>query len=127
MTSSQTLRHRCSFPSKKEDQKIEVTIPLKQLFIRAEITSNDIYSSVDLVQEKLQRQLRKFRTKLYKKNRKQGLEETPKMLATEAPAEEEEETLVIERTKSFDLTPMDDEEAILQMNLLGHHFFFVSG
>lgn len=45
------------------------------------------------------------------------------MLATEAPAEEEEETLVIERTKSFDLTPMDDEEAILQMNLLGHHFF----
>lgn len=101
--------------------KVEVTIPLPYLVLRAEETSPDLYASVDLVVDKLERQIRKFKTKIHRKSRETGLD-----ISAPAFAEEGEETmpeLEIVRTKRLSLKPMNSEEAVLQMNMLGHNFF----
>ncbi|MDQ0214906.1 ribosomal subunit interface protein [Oikeobacillus pervagus] len=103
--------------------KVEVTIPLPNLVLRAEERHEDMYAGIDLIVDKLERQIRKHKTKVNRKFREQG--STKELFATVngAAAEEEETELPVVRTKQFDLKPMDSEEAILQMNLLGHNFF----
>lgn len=102
--------------------KVEVTIPLPYLVLRAEETTIDLYGSIDLVVDKLERQVRKYKTKINRKSREKGFEiVTPQLEPT--VVEEEENTLEIVRTKRIDLKPMDSEEAVLQMNMLGHAFF----
>ena len=103
----------------KGRQKIEVTIPVKGNIIRAEQDSNDMYVSIDLVEEIIERQIKKYRTKLIDKK-----QNTPSF--SEAFLQEEadqEETIHIEKTKRFAMKPMDPEEACIQMELLGHNFF----
>lgn len=110
-----------------KDHKIEVTIPMPQLVLRAEESSEDMYAAIDLVSEKLERQIRKYKTKINRKLREKGSTRTLFANGGSATAtavqdvEDEEYDLV--RTKRFDLKPMDSEEAILQMNMLGHNFF----
>lgn len=101
--------------------KVEVTIPLPHLLLRAEETSSDLYGSIDLVVEKLERQIRKFKTKIQKKYR--GSE--PLFTQLEETYEEtiSDDQLTIARIKRIPFHPMDSEEAILQMNMLGHSFF----
>ena len=98
-------------------QKVEVTIPLKTLILRAEAEEQDFYSAVDTVINKLERQIRKNKTKLQKREKK-GLKELNVDEAIEIPEEKE----VVKR-KKIDLKLMSSEEAILQMDLLGHNFF----
>ena len=98
-------------------QKVEVTIPLKTLILRAEAEEQDFYSAVDMVINKLERQIRKNKTKLQKREKK-GLTELNVDEAIEIPEEKE----VVKR-KKIDLKLMSQEEAILQMDLLGHNFF----
>ena len=98
-------------------QKVEVTIPLKTLILRAEAEEQDFYSAVDMVINKLERQIRKNKTKLQKREKK-GLKELNVEEAIEIPEEKE----VVKR-KKIDLKLMSSEEAILQMDLLGHNFF----
>ncbi|AWO74753.1 ribosome hibernation-promoting factor, HPF/YfiA family [Geobacillus thermoleovorans] len=104
--------------------KIEVTIPMPHLLLRAEERHNDMYAAIDLVTDKLERQIRKHKTKV---NRKLRDREKEAKLAAPVPngaaAAESEDEFEIVRTKHFSLKPMDSEEAILQMNLLGHNFF----
>jgi ribosomal subunit interface protein len=105
--------------------KVEVTIPLPYLVLRAEETSPDLYASIDLVVDKLERQIRKFKTKINRKSRETGLNNTAKA-AIFLNGEETEDTsseLDVVRTKRLSLKPMDSEEAVLQMNMLGHNFF----
>lgn len=104
--------------------KAEVTIPLSFLVLRAEETTDDLYKSIDFVVEKLERQVRKYKTKINRKQRQRGLEE----FAVLEPEQEEssEPELEIVRSKRIDLKPMDSEEAVLQMNMLGHDFFIYS-
>ena len=115
----------------KERQKIEVTIPVKGTIIRSEQTSSDMYVSIDLVEEIIERQLRKYKNKLVSKSqghptsaaetgsiRKEFIE------SEEAPAEDDEIRIV--RTKRFGIKPMYPEDACLQMELLGHSFFVFS-
>ena len=102
----------------KERQKIEVTIPMKGNIIRAEQVSNDMYVSIDLVEEIIERQLRKYKTKLVEKKQSGGF--TQDFIDDDI---EEEETINIIRTKKFAMKPMDAEEACIQMELLGHNFF----
>ncbi|WML46911.1 ribosome-associated translation inhibitor RaiA [Neobacillus sp. PS3-34] len=106
--------------------KVEVTIPMPHLVLRAEETNVDMYAAIDLITDKLERQIRKHKTKVNRKFREK--ENFTAMFSTfenaDAPAfEEEEEELEVVRTKRFDLKPMDSEEAILQMNMLGHNFY----
>ncbi|KRO03543.1 MULTISPECIES: ribosome hibernation-promoting factor, HPF/YfiA family [Levilactobacillus] len=102
--------------------KVEVTIPLPYLTLRAEETSPDLYASVDLVTDKLERQIRKYKTKVNRKSREKGYKHLDfASEAAEEPAESNE--LEVVRTKRVSLKPMDNEEAVLQMDMLGHDFF----
>ncbi|MBP1044948.1 ribosome-associated translation inhibitor RaiA [Enterococcus sp. BWM-S5] len=104
--------------------KVEVTIPLPYLVLRAEETSPDLYASVDLVVDKLERQIRKFKTKINRKSRETGTGSVKEVaFFTEEETAEETSELDIVRTKRLSLKPMDSEEAVLQMNMLGHNFF----
>lgn len=108
----------------REIQKIEVTIPVKGHLIRAEESSTDMYVSIDLVEEILERQLKKYKNKLIDKK-----QNAPSFSA--AFIEEEnsiDDYVEIVKTKKFAVKPMDPEEACVQMELLGHSFFvFLNG
>ena len=85
----------------KERQKIEITIPMKGNIVRAEQVSDDMYVSIDLVEEVIERQLRKYKNKLV----------------------DRQQSAAIIRSKKFGMKPMDPEEACIQMDLLGHNFY----
>ena len=103
----------------KDRQKIEVTIPVKGNIIRAEQSSSDMYVSIDLVEEVIERQLKKYKNKLIdKKHGSEGF--SAEYLEKEY---EEDDSVKIVRTKRFAVKPMDPEEACVQMELLGHNFF----
>ena len=102
----------------KDRQKIEVTIPVKGNIIRAEESSNDMYVSIDLVEEVIERQLRKYKNKLVA--RQQGGGNFQKEFL-EKEADDQEVNII--RTKKFDIKPMYPEDACIQMELLGHNFF----
>ncbi|MGG3452000.1 MULTISPECIES: ribosome hibernation-promoting factor, HPF/YfiA family [Bacillaceae] len=107
-----------------KNAKVEVTIPMKELVLRAEERNQDLYAAVDLIIDKLERQIRKHKTKVNRKFREKGEpQDYFAILSDNAPAEEQDDDLQVVRTKQFELKPMDEEEAVLQMNLLGHSFF----
>ena len=105
--------------TEKNRQKIEVTIPMKGSIIRAEETSTDMYVSIDLVEEVIERQLRKYKNKLIHKE--QNVAQLSKAFVDEDAYDEED--IAIIRSKKFAMKPMDPEEACVQMELLGHNFF----
>ncbi|WP_227762364.1 ribosome hibernation-promoting factor, HPF/YfiA family [Zhaonella formicivorans] len=100
---------------------VEVTIPLNGYILRGEEETGDMYASIDLVLDKLEKQIEKYKTKLAKKLRSQSLKE----LAGNDSANGYEEPKIL-KTKHFSIKPMPVEEAIMQMNLLGHSFFVFS-
>lgn len=103
----------------KERQKIEVTIPVKGNIIRSEQVSNDMYVSIDLVEEVIERQLKKYKKKLI--NKQQNAASFRKEFI-EKETDVDDEIRII-RTKKFDMKPMYPEDACVQMELLGHNFF----
>lgn len=105
--------------TKGKDQKVEVTIWSGKYNIRAEETSGDLYSAIDIVSDKIERQLNKYKGKL--SSRKSNKDEFVPSIEIEDYIEDEEQTIV--RRKEVFLKPIDEEEAITQMELLGHSFF----
>lgn len=103
----------------KDRQKIEVTIPVKGNIIRSEQVSSDMYVSIDLVEEIIERQLKKYKNKIVDK--KQAASSFSDMYVENDYMEDEEIQIV--RTKKFDIKPMYPEDACIQMELLGHDFF----
>ncbi|EFR31622.1 ribosome hibernation-promoting factor, HPF/YfiA family [Eremococcus coleocola] len=106
--------------------KAEVTIPLSFLVLRAEETTDDLYKSIDFVVDKLERQVRKYKTKINRKAKGGGTireGDLPDLAVSANSPEEEEPELEIVRSKRISLKPMSSEEAVLQMNMLGHDFF----
>ena len=103
----------------KGRQKIEVTIPVKGSIIRSEQTSSDMYVSIDLVQEIIERQLKKYKNKLIDKKQNAASFSDAFM----EKVEDDEEEVKIVRTKQFDIKPMYPEDACVQMELLGHDFY----
>lgn len=103
----------------KERQKIEITIPMKGNIVRAEQVSDDMYVSIDLVEEIIERQLRKYKNKLV--DQKQSAVSLSKAFVEE-DIEDDDEIRII-RSKKFAMKPMEPEEACLQMELLGHNFY----
>ncbi|MCQ4365937.1 ribosome-associated translation inhibitor RaiA, partial [Mycobacterium gordonae] len=115
----------------KGQQAIEVTIPLPGSLLRAEEKRDDMYASIDFVADKLERQIRKHKTKINRNYRQAG---SARALFKEDMGNgngngtatvllDEEDDLELVRTKRFAFKPMDVEEAILQMNLVGHSFY----
>jgi len=108
------------FDVEKGRNIFEATIKAKGMFIRAEETTTDMYASIDLVIEKLERQIRKYKTKLGKRIHQEAM--IPENFDIDETVEEDDELQIV-RSKKFPLKPMSVEEAVLQMNLLGHNFF----
>ena len=105
----------------KERQKIEVTIPVKGNIIRSEQVSSDMYVSIDLVEEVIERQLKKYKNKLIDKKRN-AADFAPEYVDEDEEIFEDEEVKII-RAKKFGIKPMNAEEACVQMELLGHEFY----
>lgn len=107
----------------KDRQKIEVTIPIKGQIIRSEQVSNDMYVSIDLVEEVIERQLRKYRTKLVSRQNEPKEFFQEDFIEEDDNDDEEDSQIKIKRTKHFGIKPMYPEDACVQMELLGHDFF----
>ena len=99
----------------------EITIPIEGGIVRAEEVAEDMFKAMDRCIEKLERQIRKYRTRLEKRLKEGAFVEAPEYF-TES-TEDEEETRQLARTKTFPIRPMAVEDAITQMQLLGHSFF----
>ncbi len=106
----------------KERQKIEVTIPVKGNIIRSEQVSSDMYVSIDLVEEIIERQLKKYKNKIVDKQQSRD-NFSPEYIDKDY---DEDDSIKIIRTKKFGIKPMDPEEACVQMELLGHNFYVFS-
>jgi putative sigma-54 modulation protein len=103
----------------KGTHKVEVTIPVNGMILRGEEETGDMYASIDLVVEKLEKQISRYKTRFTRKARAEGK-------AVPAPGEEAFEEAVIMKTKRFAFKPMPVDEAVMQMNMLGHSFFVFS-
>ena len=100
-------------------QKVEVTIPLKNLILRAEESQDDFYAAVDTVVDKIERQLRKNKTRLQSKK----IKEAKEIVFDYIEDYDEEDAQTIVKRKKIEVKPMDEEEAVIQMELLGHQFY----
>jgi len=101
------------------EQIVEVTIPIQKVVLRCEERNDDLYAAIDKVSDKLERQIRKNKTRMQRrvnKNEVIGFD-----LSFEEAKEEEEQSIV--KRKEIEMKPMSEEEAVLQMNLIGHDFF----
>ena len=103
-----------------KDQVVEVTIPAPKLILRGEESNKDLYASIDLVSDKLERQIRKNKTRMNSKNNKKNVTD---FIAEFSVDELELDKNVIAKRKHIEMKPMNEEEAILQMELLSHEFF----
>ncbi len=103
-----------------DDHIVEATVFLDSRILRSEETSGDMYASVDAMVDKLEKQVTRYREKLRDRVRQGGIRSVNESLS-ESESETEEPKIV--RTKRFIMKPMDVQEAVLQMNLLGHDFF----
>jgi len=106
----------------KDRHIVEVTIPINGIILRGEEETGDMYSSIDMVVEKLEKQIHKYKTRINRKLRRTALANAEMEFASK---NDDEEPKVV-KTKRFAMKPMAVEEAILQMNLLGHDFFVFS-
>ena len=106
--------------TKKEgrNQKIEVTIPTTTFTLRNEAVNEDLYAAIDNVVDKLERQIRKNKNKINKKNNKKVIQDFELILEDEFIEDEK-----IVKRKNLELKPIDEEEAIIEMEMLGHNFF----
>ncbi len=118
ISQTDNVRATVTVKVKSHTQKVEVTIPLKSLILRAEVEEKDFYSAVDTVLDKLERQIRKNKTRLGRKPHSHDMQ-----IVFEEQIEEEENNSKIVKRKSINIKPMDEEEAILQMELSSHQFY----
>ena len=116
-----------TFSATKQDNKVEVSIPLNKRLLRAEIVAADMYTAVDSAVDVLERQVNKYKKRLIDKSRRDASHKDDFVISafdSESDADNDaKDEIVIERRKHFPLKPMDPEEAALSMELLGHSFF----
>jgi len=114
---SENVRATILVKVKGHIQKVEITIPLKNFLLRAEEEQEDFYAAVDIIVDKLERQIRKNKTKIANKMKNN------KDFIVDFMDEENLDEDVIVKRKKVEVKPMDEEEAILQMELIGHQFY----
>lgn len=100
-------------------QVVEITIPIKKAILRTEENNKDLYAAIDFATDKLERQIRKNKTRLQHKSNKENINV---FLDFDVDDDEQIEEVIVKR-KTIDMKPMSEDEAILQMNLIGHEFF----
>lgn len=117
------IQGNVTFSSEKNRKIIEVTINLPGTIIRAEESSDDMYASIDKAVDVLERQVRKYKTRLQKRYKNTETIRFENILPLEQEDNRDEDVPKLVKTKKFFLKPMTSEEAVLQMELLGHNFF----
>ena len=119
LENSENVRASVIVKVKNHEQRVEITIPLKAFILRSEESKDDFYAAVDKTIDKLERQIRKNKTRIMSKQVK-----TNKDFSMSAFADEEDlDDKKILKRKKVEVKPMNEEEAILQMELLGHQFY----
>ena len=121
LENSDSIRANVIVKVKGHLQTMEITIPLKSFILRSEETQEDFYAAVDKTIDKLERQIRKNKTRLMSRNSKPSYDFNFEMIDFDKEEEKEENKIV--KRKTIEVKPMDEEEAILQMELLGHQFY----
>ena len=111
------------FSVEKDRNKVELTIRSGSTILRVSESTSDMFASVDAAVTSMERQLRKHKTRLEKRLRQDAFERTVDEVSTFVPDVVEESEFEVVRTKKFSIKPMAVDEAILQMNLLGHSFY----
>lgn len=122
LENSENVRANVIVKVKGHLQTMEITIPLKSFILRSEETQEDFYAAVDKTIDKLERQIRKNKTRLMSRKAKPSYDFNFDMIELPTEKEEIKESKIVKR-KTVDVKPMDEEEAILQMELLGHQFY----
>lgn len=107
----------------KDKEYIEATIYSEGIIFRGEVTDSDVFTATDKVVDLVERQIRKNKTKLEKKTKREAFEDKMLLNGDEFTDTEDVEAFKIAKKKRFQVKPMNIEEAVLQMNLLGHNFF----
>lgn len=107
----------------REKHRVEATIPVNRYLLRAEEQSNDMYASIDGVVDKLERQIHKYKTRVNRKGKVASFADLPPVVTEPAATELDDDLAKPIKVKQFTVKPMDEEEAILQMELIGHDFF----
>ena len=116
--SSENVRASVVIKIKNHEQKVEITIPLKKFILRAEETQEDFYAAIDVIVDKIERQIRKNKTRLQSRKIKES-----KDFITDYIDDEKFEDANVVKRKKIEVKPMSEEEAIIQMDLLGHSFY----
>jgi len=112
-----------TFAQERGRYRVEVTLNNNGMYYRVSEDTSDVFATIDSAVAAIERQIRKNKTRLEKKLREGAMEREIGALPSYATEEDEEHDFVIHKTKRFSIKPMAPEEAILQMNLLGHEFF----
>jgi len=112
-----------AFSVEKNRNKVEITVHAAGTYFRASESTSDMFASVDAAVSTIERQIRKNKTRLAKRLRQDAFVREPDVVSSFVPDEPDEGSFEIVRTKRFNMKPMSRQEAILQMNLLGHNFF----
>ena len=120
LENSDTVRANVIVKVKNHEQRVEITIPLKTFILRSEETKDDFYAAVDKAVDKLERQIRKNKTRMMSKQVKNDYSFDFSQI--ESDEEDEKEKKILKR-KKVEVKPMNEDEAILQMELLGHQFY----
>lgn len=121
LENSENVRASVIVKVKNHEQRVEITIPLKSFILRSEETKDDFYAAVDKTIDKLERQVRKNKTRLMSKKVKQSYDFNFDSIVLDKDEEKEDKEIV--KRKTIEVKPMNEEEAILQMELLGHQFY----
>lgn len=118
LENSDSVRANVIVKVKNYTQRVEITIPLKTFILRSEEQQEDFYAAVDKTIDKLERQIRKNKTKMMSKHVKTSQD----FSFSSFDSDDEDEKKIVKR-KKVEVKPMDEEEAIIQMELLGHQFY----
>ena len=121
LENSENVRASVIVKVKGHEQTVEITIPLKSFILRSEETKDDFYAAIDKTIDKLERQVRKNKTRLMSKKVKQSYDFNFDSIVLDKDEEKEDKKIV--KRKTIEVKPMNEEEAILQMELLGHQFY----
>jgi len=111
------------FSINRQKHRVEVTIPLRRRILRAEVTSNDMYTALDSIIDVLEKQMIKYRSRVRSRSRRDASYREELEFTSDLSGAADESPIVIDRTKHFPLKPMDAEEAVMEMEMLGHNFY----
>lgn len=123
LENSDNVKAKVIVKVKNNEQIVEITIPLKKFILRSEEKQEDFYAAVDKTIDKLERQIRKQKTKMMSKQVKPAIEFNFAVIEEYFVDDDDEEDKQILKRKKIEVKPMSEEEAILQMELLGHQFY----